>query len=80
MRQNLNILDRTTRLFLVAIICMINATGFISGTFAIITLAIGVLLLYTVIFGRCPVYNLLGFRTYKKENYEEYFRQQYFRK
>lgn len=66
MKKNLGIADRVVRILLVMLIALLYVTQMITGTAAIVLLAIAGVLLLTSIFSTCPIYAALGLSS-KKE-------------
>jgi len=60
-------LDRTIRLVLAGVILLLTLTNVITGTFAYILLALGIILAVTSLFSFCPLYLLFKISTRKKE-------------
>jgi hypothetical protein len=67
MKKNLGIADRVVRILLVLLITLLYLTQMISGTVAIVLLAIAGILLLTSIFSTCPIYSALGWTSRNKE-------------
>ncbi len=66
MKKNLGIADRVVRILLVMLIALLYVTQMITGTAAIVLLALAGVLLLTSIFSTCPIYAALGLSS-KKE-------------
>ncbi len=66
MKKNLGIADRVVRILLVMLIALLYVTQMITGTAAIVLLALAGVLLLTSIFSTCPIYTALGLSS-KKE-------------
>lgn len=67
MRKNMSNLDRTIRLVFAGVILLLTLTNVITGTFAYILLALGIILAVTSLFSVCPLYLLFKISTRKKE-------------
>ncbi len=59
-------LDRIIRVILAAVIAVLYFTGVVTGTWGIVLLVIGAILLITGLVGFCPLYKLLGISTKKQ--------------
>ena len=68
MKKNMGIMERTARMLVAAIIITLYFTNVISGTLAIILLALSAVFLLTSIIGVCPLYLPFGFSTAHKED------------
>jgi hypothetical protein len=68
MKKNLGIADRVVRILLVMLIAILYLTQVISGTVAIVLLAIGGILLLTSIFSTCPIYAATGLSSRKDKS------------
>jgi len=65
MKKNMGDLDKVIRLLLVALVLGLYFTEIISGTLAIVLVAISFVFVATSIIGICPLYTLLGINTCK---------------
>lgn len=63
MTKNLAIYDRVLRVLIAAVITVLYLTGVISGTLAIVLLAVAAVFVATSFVGWCPIYAALGLRT-----------------
>ena len=63
MKRNIGILDRFVRIAIAALIAILYLTYTISGTLALVLLAIGAILLLTAFVSFCPFYALLRINT-----------------
>ena len=61
-------LDRIIRVIAAIVIAVLYFTGVISGTWAIVLVILGAILLVTGLIGFCPLYKLLGISTLKKSS------------
>jgi hypothetical protein len=68
MKKNMGDLDKVIRLLIVAVILGLYFTEIISGTIAIVLVAVGFVFVATSIIGFCPLYTLLGINTCKVKN------------
>ena len=64
--MNLSKLDRLIRIVLGGALFLAFLNGTITGTLAIIALIVCAVLMLTAIFGTCPLYKLLGWKTLKR--------------
>ena len=67
MKKNMGTTDRSIRLVIALIVAALYFTGNISGVIATIGIAVAVIFLFTSFLGVCPLYNVLGVSTCKKE-------------
>lgn len=65
---NESTLDRIIRVILAAIIAVLYFTGVVTGTWGIVLLVVGAILLITGLVGVCPLYKLLGISTKKQSS------------
>ncbi len=63
MMRNIGTTDRIIRLATAAVLAGLYATGIISGTTAVILLALAAVFVLTSLSGICPLYLLFGIRT-----------------
>lgn len=68
MRQNMGNIDRGIRVFVAIIIAVLFFTERINGTISIVLMIFAGILILTSMMGFCPLYSLLGIKTYKKKN------------
>jgi len=66
MKKNVGMIDRIIRVLLAVIIAALYFTQTISGTIAIILLAIAVIFFATASIGYCPIWHGLGIKTNKQ--------------
>lgn len=67
MKSNVSTADRIVRIIVAVIVAALYFANLISGTTAIILIAIGAVLLLTSMINFCPLYYVLGLSTRKKE-------------
>lgn len=67
MKKNMGTSDRIIRVAVAAIIAALYFTGTISGTVAIVLLALGVIFVLTSLMGFCPLYAPFGLSTCKNK-------------
>jgi hypothetical protein len=67
MKANMGTADKFIRVLIGVLIAVLYYLNVISGTTAIIILAIGIVLLITSLVSFCPLYTLLGINTCKKK-------------
>lgn len=65
MKKNMGTSDRIIRLALAAVIAVLYFTGTISGTLAIVLVALGAIFLLTSVISFCPLYAPFGLSTCK---------------
>ena len=63
MKNNMGNTDRIIRVLIAAVIAVLFINNTITGIFAYILLAVGVIFLLTSLIGSCPLYSLLGINT-----------------
>ena len=63
MKKNMGIIDRVIRVIAAIVIGVLYFTGTVSGTTAIILLAVGLIFLATSFLSRCPLYLPFGLKT-----------------
>nr|WP_298995601.1 DUF2892 domain-containing protein [uncultured Allomuricauda sp.] len=68
MKKNMGGLDRTVRFVVAAIIAVLYFTGTVSGIFAYVLLALGVIFVLTSFISFCPLYTLFGINSCRKKN------------
>ena len=68
MKKNMGTSDRIIRLALVAVIAVLYFTGTISGTVAIVLVALGAIFLLTSLVSFCPLYAPFGLSTCKTKS------------
>ncbi len=67
MKKNMGTLDKTVRILIAAIVVLLYFTHVISGTLAIVLLAVSAIFVLTSLLGFCPLYLPMGISTKKKE-------------
>ncbi|MGC1392498.1 MAG: DUF2892 domain-containing protein [Bacteroidales bacterium] len=67
MKKNMGTIDKVIRILVAVVVVILYFTNVISGTLAIILLALSVIFVVTSILGICPLYMPLGLSTKKKE-------------
>ena len=67
MKKNMGTIDKAIRVLLAAVVVLLYFTNVISGTLAIILLAISAVFVITCMAGVCPLYLPFGLSTKKKE-------------
>ncbi len=67
MKKNMGSADRVIRVILAAIVVALYYTGVISGTTAIILLALAAIFVLTSLISFCPLYLPLGLSTLRKK-------------
>ena len=67
MKKNMGTVDKVIRILFAVVVVILYFTNVISGTPAIILLALSAIFVVTSILGVCPLYMPLGISTKKKE-------------
>jgi di/tricarboxylate transporter len=67
MKKNMGTVDKVIRILVAVVVVILYFTNVISGTLAIILLALSAIFVATSILGICPLYMPLGLSTKKKE-------------
>ena len=67
MKTNMGSLDKAIRIVLAIIFSLLYITKLVEGTFGIVLLALGGVLLLTSIISFCPLYALLGLSSAKSK-------------
>lgn len=67
MKKNMGTIDRVIRILVAVVVVVLYFTHVISGTLAIILLALSAIFVVTSILGFCPLYFPFGLSTRKKE-------------
>lgn len=67
MKKNIGSIDKTIRLFLVAVVAVLYFAHVISGTVALIAGAIAIVFLLTSLISFCPLYLPFGILTVNKK-------------
>ena len=60
MKKNVGYADRIVRLLIAALAAFLYYTNVVTGTFGIVILIVGGILLLTSLVGTCPLYLMLG--------------------
>jgi len=63
MVKNMGSTDKLIRMIVALVIASLYYFGYITGTLALILLAIGIVLALTSVFNFCPLYKLVGINT-----------------
>ncbi len=67
MKKNMGTLDRIVRVLVAVVIAALYFTGTISGTVAIVLLALAAVFILTSLVSFCPLYLPLGLSTLRKK-------------
>ena len=67
MKKNMGTIDKVIRILIAVVVVVLWFTNVISGTLAIILLALSAIFIVTSILGFCPLYLPFGLNTGKKE-------------
>ena len=67
MKKNLGTIDKVVRVLIAVVVVVLWLTNIISGTLAIILLALSAIFVVTSLLGTCPLYLVFGLSTNKKE-------------
>jgi hypothetical protein len=67
MKKNMGTIDKAARILVAAVVVLLYFTHVISGTLAIILLAVAAVFVLTSLLGFCPLYIPMGMNTTKKE-------------
>ena len=67
MKKNMGTIDKVVRILVAIVIIALYATNVISGTLAIILLALSAIFILTSFISFCPLYLPFGISTRKKE-------------
>jgi hypothetical protein len=67
MKKNMGTVDKVIRILVAVVVVILYFTNVISGTLAIILLALSAIFVVTSILGICPLYMPLSLSTKKKE-------------
>ncbi len=68
MKKNMGTTDKAVRILVAVVIAALYYTGTISGTLAIVLLALAIIFLLTSFLNFCPLYTLFGISTHKGRN------------
>lgn len=66
MKKNLGTIDKVVRVLIAVVVVVLWLTNIISGTLAIILLALSAIFVVTSLLGTCPLYLVFGLSTNKK--------------
>jgi len=67
MKKNVGNVDKLVRILIAIAIVVLYYTNSITGMLAIVLMAVGIVLLLTVLFNFCPLYAVFGIKTCKTE-------------
>jgi hypothetical protein len=67
MKKNIGTIDKVVRIVIAVVVAVLYFTNVISGTLAIILLAVSAILFLTSLISFCPLYFPFGLSTRKKE-------------
>ena len=65
MKKNMGTSDKAVRIIIAVAIAVLYYTNVISGTLAIILMAVGIIFLLTSLLNFCPLYTVFGINTCK---------------
>ena len=65
MKKNMGTSDKVVRILIAVAIAVLYYTNIISGTLAIILMAVGIIFLLTSLLNFCPLYTIFGINTCK---------------
>jgi hypothetical protein len=65
MNKNVGSTDKIIRIILAALIAVLYLTNVVTGTFAIVVLVFGIILVATALFSFCGIYAIFGINTCK---------------
>lgn len=68
MKKNMGTIDKAVRLIVAAVILLLYFTSVISGTLAIVLLAVAAIFAVTSLIGVCPLYMPFGINTLRKKS------------
>ena len=66
MKKNVNVTDKVIRLILAALCLVLILTGTVTGTLAVVSGIVAVVLAATALINFCPIYYALGISTLRK--------------
>lgn len=61
MKKNVGKADKVIRIILAVVLGVLYFNGTITGTWGIVALVVGVIMLVTAFMGSCPLYSVFGF-------------------
>jgi len=67
MKKNMGTIDKVIRILVAVVVVILYFTNVISGTLAIVLLALSAIFIVTSIVSICPLYMLFGLSSRKKE-------------
>lgn len=67
MKKNMGTIDKAVRLTLAAVVLLLYYTNVISGTLALVLLAVAIIFAVTSLLGVCPLYIPFGISTLRKK-------------
>jgi hypothetical protein len=67
MKKNVGTIDKVIRILVAVVVVVLYFTNVISGTLAIILLALAAIFVLTSVFSFCPIWSIFGLSTTKKE-------------
>lgn len=67
MKKNMGTIDKAVRLTLAAVVLLLYYTHVISGTIALVLLAVAIIFAVTSLLGVCPLYIPFGISTLRKK-------------
>ena len=70
MKKNMGAIDKTIRILIAVVIAVLYWQGIISGTIAIVLLAVGGIFLLTSAVSSCPLYSVMRMNTCKVKDNE----------
>ena len=65
MKKNMGTSDKAVRIIIAVAIAVLYYTNVISGTLAIVLMAVGIIFLLTSLLNFCPLYTVFGINTCK---------------
>lgn len=68
MKKNMGTIDKAVRLIVAAVILLLYFTSVISGTLALVLLALAAIFAVTSLIGVCPLYMPFGINTLRKKS------------
>lgn len=67
MKKNMGSADRIIRVIIAAIIVVLYSTGAITGTVALVLIALSIIFVFTSVVSFCPLYLPFGLSTLRKK-------------
>ena len=68
MKQNLGLVDQIMRILIASALAWLSFSAMITYDVKLVFVILGVVLLITSLFGFCPLYAIIGFRTNKRHH------------